>query len=170
MKITRFLSPLVLAPALVLAACQQAETPSTETEPDGKPGLSVSEGKLILPAVKGNPGAAYFTLANGSDAPATLVGVYIDGADKTEMHFTTEGKMAPLDQVQLDPGTSVKFERGGKHVMAFGLADTVTPGGTTEMTLTFEGGDKLSAPLQVESIGGGAMMDMDHSEQTEGSH
>ena len=170
MKIARSLSSLVLAPALVLAACQKAETPAAETEPDGKPGLSVSDGTLILPAVKGRPGAAYFTLSNGSDAPATLVSVYIDGADKAEMHVTEGGTMAPLDLVQLDPGTSVTFAPDGKHVMVFGLADTVKAGGTTEMTLTFEGGDKLSAPLEVETIGGGSMMDMEHGEHAEGMH
>lgn len=170
MKTTRTLSFLAIASAFALAACQQAEAPATEAEPDAKPGLSVSEGVLILPAVKGNPGAAYFTLTNSGDAPANLVGVHIDGAQKAEMHETSGTTMTAMDQLTLAPGTSAKFERGGKHVMAFGLADTVAPGAVTEMTLTFQGGDKLSAPLDVQSIGGAPMPAMDHSNHMEDAH
>ena len=38
--------------------------------------------------------------------------------------------------------------------MAFGLADTIKPGSTTEMTLTFADGDKLSAQLTAQAPGG----------------
>ncbi|HMO69937.1 MAG TPA: copper chaperone PCu(A)C, partial [Novosphingobium sp.] len=81
--------------ALSLAACQQqqAEEP-VATAPEAKPGLSAADGVLMLPAVKGNPGAAYFTLANGNDTAASLVAVAIDGAGRTEMHETVDGKMA----------------------------------------------------------------------------
>ena len=48
----------------------------------------------------------------------------------------------------------VQFAPGGKHVMVFDLEDTVKAGGTTEMTLTFADGDKLSAPLKVETVTG----------------
>ena len=132
MKPARLIAFAVLAAALPLAACQQTKDPAaqtgTEANPDAKPGLSVSDGVLVLPAVKGNPGAAYFTLA-------TLAAVHIDGAGKAEMHETKGGEMQPLAPVPLDPGASVKFAPGGKHVMAFELADTLQAGGTTEMTI-----------------------------------
>ncbi|MEZ5737396.1 MAG: copper chaperone PCu(A)C [Novosphingobium sp.] len=159
---------------LAVAACQQSKETPAEANPDAKPGLSISGGTLVLPAVKGNPGAAYFTLTNSGDAPTSLANVYIDGAGKTEMHETKDGVMSPLNWVQLDPGATVKFERGGKHVMAFELADTLKPGDSAEMTLTFSGGDKLSAPLAVEAAGGGSSMtnmgDMEHGEHMEGTH
>ena len=169
-KIARMLTLLGLVPALAVAACQQAVEPQAEAEPNAKPGLSVSDGTLVLPAVKGNPGAAYFTVTNSAAAPTSLAGVHIDGAGKTEMHETRDGIMSPLDHVQLDAGGTVTFERGGKHVMAFELADNLAPGETTEMTLTFSGGDKLSAPLTIEAAGGSGTGGMEHGEHAEGAH
>lgn len=122
--------------------------------PDAKPGLSVADGVLVLPAVKGNPGVAYFAVTNASDKPASLAAVFVDGAGKAEMHETKGGKMEPMNWAQVDPGATVTFERGGKHVMLFELNDKLKAGGTAEMTLTFSGGDKVSTPLRIETAGG----------------
>ena len=162
MKIARLL-PLF---ALALAACQQDQpatpaqgaTEAASAAPAAKPGLALSGATLVLPAVSGNPGAVYFTLTNGSDQPATLAAVSIDGAAKAEMHETKGGTMVPVNTLAIKAGETVKFERGGYHVMAFELAAKLTPGATGEVTLTFADGDKLSAPLKVEAAGGAAMM------------
>lgn len=162
-------SPLFLIPLAVLALGGCGDSGKRENlketiesgaaAPDAKPGITVADGVLSLPVVKGRPGAAYFAVTNGSAAAATLAAVTIDGAAKAEMHETTGGSMAPLGVVELKPGETVKFERGGKHVMVFDLAETVKAGGTTELTLTFAGGDKVSVPLKVESMAGA--MDME---------
>lgn len=173
--------PALILSVLALAACQQHEAPdaqgtpaaATEAAPEAKPGITVRDGVLILPVVKGNPGAAYFTIANGDKSPSTIAAVSIDGATKAEMHETTGGSMAPVADVAVKPGEAVTFTRGGKHVMVFGIADTLKPGTIAEMTLTFAGGDKVSVPLEVQSLAGaseggeagGQMADMDH-----GSH
>lgn len=163
MKPARLLLPLAI---LALAACQQqdAPAPAPSNGPDAKPGLAVSEGVLVLPAVKGNPGGVYFTLANNGDKATTLAGVFVDGAGRAEMHETKDGKMGALAPLEVKPGETVKFERGGKHVMAFDLAPTVAAGGSVEMTLTFADGDKVSAPLKVEAVGGaGSSSGADHA-------
>ncbi len=177
MKIARLL-PLF---ALALTACQQdksadpapaatdAASEAASAAPAAKPGLALSGATLVLPAVSGNPGAVYFTLTNGSDKPATLAAVTIDGATKTEMHETRGGTMVPVTTLAIKPGETVKFERGSHHVMAFELAAKLAPGSTGEVTLTFADGDKLSAPLKIEAAGAAAMMEghdmkaMDHS-------
>ena len=58
-----------LAVIFLLAACQQqpAKQDAAVTVPDAKPGMAVVGGTLVLPAVKGNPGAAYFSVFNGND-------------------------------------------------------------------------------------------------------
>lgn len=155
MKFPDFLpKSAVLLAALAISACQQQAPAGEDGGPDGKPGLEVTEGVLVLPAVKGNPGAAYFTLSNASDTETSLAAVHIDGAGKTELHESKDGTMERLNWVQLQPGEKVTFARGGKHVMAFDLDDKLAPGGTAEMTITFSGGDKISAPLKIESVGG----------------
>ena len=154
---------VLLLAALSLAACRQQKAAENEVMPDAKPGITVSGGVLTLPVVKGRPGAAYFELANGGDKTATLAAISIDGASKSELHETKGGTMAPLAAIDLKPGKTVKFERGGKHVMAFDIAETLKPGSTAEMTLTFAGGDKVSSPLKVETMAG-AMDGMDHGD------
>lgn len=164
MKITGFaLSSSVVLLAGALAACQQAETPPHETEtemdagPEAKPGLSLTEGTLLLPVVPGRPGAAYFALENNSDKTVTLSSVYVEGALKAEMHETKGGSMSPAQNLVLEPGQNLEFTRGGLHVMAFDLADDVAVGNVTEITLTFSDGDKLSAPLTIKSMTGKSM-------------
>lgn len=148
------LVPLV---ALALAGCKPAAAPEADetaaSEVEAKPGLSASEGRLVLPTVAGNPGAAYFTLANGGSATATLAAVYIDGAEKAEMHETAGGSMTPLARLDIAAGKPATFSSGGKHVMVFGLDPKLAPGAEVTMTLTFADGDKLSAPLRVEKAG-----------------
>ena len=63
--------------------------------------------------------------------------------------------MSKVDSVEIAPSTSIKFEPGQLHVMAFNLASVLKAGGTTEMTITFADGDKASAPLKIEAAGGG---------------
>jgi periplasmic copper chaperone A len=147
--------PLMLA----LAACQQqaAKQDDPPAAPESKPGLTLSNGRLVLPAVKGNPGAAYFTLENTGSGAVSLAAVTIDGASKAEIHQTTSDSMMPVDSVDVDPRTPVDFKPGDLHVMAFELDPKLVPGGKTEITLTFADGDKLSATLAIESAGQAAM-------------
>jgi copper(I)-binding protein len=152
------LTLLALGAALALGACQQQAEKPADPSPDAKPGLSLADGRLVLPAVSGNPGAGYFTLTNNGEKAATLAAVFIDGAEKAEMHETKESSMAPLPKLELKAGETVRFEPGGKHVMAFGLKPGLAAGGSVEITLTFADGDKLSAPLAIAAPGGG----MDH--------
>jgi copper(I)-binding protein len=145
-----YLAPLAI---LALAACnQEPAAPVAETKVAGQ--LSVSGGKLVLPAVSGNPGAAYFTVTNGTTQAASLAAVSVDGAAKAEMHETSAGSMAPLSTLNLGPGASATFEPGGKHVMVFGVPKSLQPGGSAKLTLTFAGGQTASAPLQVTGVGG----------------
>ena len=153
-------SLFALALAAGLTACQGSETaPDAPTAgQDGKPGMAVAEARLVLPAVKGNPGAVYFNVFNGSDKNVSLVAVAIDGAGKAELHDSKRGEMAKLDSVAIKPTWTQRLIPGSRHVMAFDLDPKLVAGGETEMTLTFDDGDKLSAPLRIEAMG----MDMEH--------
>ena len=159
---------LLASAALALGACQKQAEPtspgpeagaSSAAAPDAKPGLSVTGGRLVLPAVKGNPGAAYFTLANGSDKPVSIAAIDVAGAGMAMLHETKqmEGHSSMLDMAapELEPGETVVFAPGGKHVMVDAVPDGLKPGSSVEMTITFADGDKLSAPLTAEAPGGG---------------
>ena len=163
---------LALLGALALAGCQDkpgdgptsaasgmaSESPAAEAiGPDARPGITAAQGRFVLPVVVGRPGAAYFTVHNNAESTATLVAVHIEGVGKAQMHRTEGGAMTGVDNLDIAPGTSVAFEPGGLHVMAFELAKGLARVKTTELTMTFSDGDKVSIPLSVERMG----MDMD---------
>lgn len=159
----RFALPLAASiAALALSACggtkdeQKAEATAA---PEAKPGLAISEGKMILPAVSGNPAGAYFTVQNTGSTNVSIASIAIDGVGQTEMHQTTGGQMQQVERVDVNAGMTTKFERGGLHVMAFDLDPKLKAGGTTEMTVSFSDGDKISAPIKLEGMG--AAMDHD---------
>lgn len=148
---------------LALAACQKQEAPnapeSSAAAPETKPGLSLSGGRLVLPAVKGNPGAAYFSLTNNSSKAVAVAALDVAGAGMTMLHETTEkdghSTMMDMSAPEVKPGETITFAPGGKHVMIHDVPATAKVGETIELTITFADGDKLSAPLTVEAPGGG---------------
>lgn len=162
--------------ALSLGACgQKAEDPGAEASssaaagPESAPGVVVTDAMVRLPAVPGTPGAAYFTVSQGSGAPRKIASVYVEGAERAEMHETvTRNGVSSMQQVKdiaLESGKSVEFKPAGLHVMLFDVADTLKAGGTTELTITLDNGDKVSVPAKIEALGGSgddAMEGMDH--------
>lgn len=162
------LSTMLGAVALGLGACSQekaADPAATQAAPDAKPGVNVTEATVVMPAVSGNPAAAYFTVANTDSKVVTLAAVAIDGAGKAEMHQTTGGSMSPVEKVDVAQGATVKFAPGGLHVMAFDLDPKIAPGGTAELTLIFADGDKISTEAKVVARADApAMEGMEHGE------
>ena len=136
-----------------LASCggEEPEVPAEEPAGDCAPGITVTDGWLSLPAVGDNPAAVYFTLANGTDDQVTIRTASVLGAESAMLHETSEWSgqtdMQELFTQPIAAGETVEFAPGGKHVMAFGMGEGTEPGGETEATLTFVGGDKCSFPI-----------------------
>ncbi len=148
-------APAIAIALLTLSACKQETAPTAPAAVEAKPGITLSEGRMALPAVKGNPGAAYFTIANKNASGNTAIAaVAVTGAGRAEMHQTKDGVMGKVDVLELEGGNTLKFEPGGLHVMAFDLDGSLAVGGTSELTVTFADGDKASLPLKVEPAGG----------------
>ena len=140
------------AAALVPAACSEAPE-QAETNPDAPEGIAVENGRLMLPAVAGNPGAAYFDVVNSGDRDRMIRAASVAGAGSSMMHVTEPTGMQEILQIMVKAGETVKFEPGGTHVMAMDLADTVVAGGEAEVTVIFVGGDKVSFPAEVRAAG-----------------
>jgi copper(I)-binding protein len=155
------LAPFAALALLALAACKQEAQRPAPTSVEAKPGITLSEGRLTLPAVKGNPGAVYFTIANTNPSGnATIAAVAVSGAAKAEIHQSDGATMGKVDALEVGGGSTIKFAPGGLHVMAFDLDGSVKPGGTSELTVTFSDGDKASLPLKAEPAGGADHGDM----------
>ena len=137
---------VAIAAVAMVAGCQQAPKDA-----------SVDGAWVRLPAVPGNPGAAYFTLHGGSK-DAILVAVGAKFAVRTELHESMQGEggmmtMAPLKQVSFAPGETVAFEPGGKHVMLFDVSPALKPGEKAPVTLSFADGKSLTVDAIIVGAG-----------------
>ena len=154
----RLALPLFVAvSALSLSACKDSTDKPAEAAsaaPEAKPGVTVTDARLVLPAVAGNPGAAYLTLDNQSKAIVAVAAVAVEGAGKTEFH-TADMKLA--DHAEAEPGTKLSFTPGQLHVMVYDVDSKLTAGGETELTVVFSDGDKLSVPAKIQTAGDAAM-------------
>ena len=141
------------AGAVTLTACSEADqAPPVEENPTG---LVVSNARLILPPVAGNPAAVYFDLKNDGKRAIAVRRADIADAKSAEMHDMMEYNrtmtMAAMGPLNVPQGETIKFEPGGKHVMAFELSPDLKAGDKTELTLTVAGGDKASFVVPVEA-------------------
>src|SRR6188768_510190 len=75
-------------------------------------GIAVTNARLMLPAVKGNPGAVYFDIANSGDENRMIRAASVKGAASAMMHATTGDTMQETLQVMVPTGETVKFEPG----------------------------------------------------------
>lgn len=151
---------------LGVAACQEAsDKPEAAASGsiEAKPGVKIGEARLVLPAVAGNPAAAYLVIDNTTKDMVSIAAVSVQGAAKTEMHTMEGDSMKPVDRVDVEAGTTMRFEPGKLHIMVFELSPDLAAGGETEFTLTFTDGDKTSIPAKIESMSDAAMGGM-HSD------
>lgn len=140
--------------ALGVAGCGGEPAQSEATaNPDAPAGITITDARMNLPGVAGNPGAVYFTVANASERDMNIRAAFVDGAGSAAIHQMGEFNRAPVMedvmQVPVPAGGSVAFEPGGLHVMAMDLDEGLAAGGETEVTLTFLGGDKVSFPVTI---------------------
>jgi periplasmic copper chaperone A len=149
-----------LAPAalvLGLAACSSEPEAPVEAAPEAPEGISVTDGRLNLPGVAGNPASVYFTITNDGAEMQLIRSAYVEGAESAMLHETSEWSgqvdMQEISGAQVQAGETVSFEPGGKHVMVMGLDPMPSPGGEVEVTLTFARGDKVSFPARVLAPG-----------------
>lgn len=137
-----------------LSACsEEAAAPAAAAES----GIAITDPRMVLNAVTGRPAAIYFTVTNNTDRPVTIRGASVANADSAELHEYMEwdrqmimGEMAPTP---LQPGESLEFAPGGKHIMAMGVSDQLQAGGTTEVTLNLLGGGKESFTVPILAAG-----------------
>ncbi len=134
-----------------------------QVAPEAPAGIAVTDGRFNLPAVAGNPGVVYFTIANSGEDQATIRSVDMIGAGSAKLHETSEWNgqmdMQELFTVPVMAGETVSFESGGKHVMVYDVDPSLAAGGETEVTLTFAGGDKISFPVKILAAGDDGTMD-----------
>ncbi len=138
----------ILVAFALLASCNTA------------PDAAVTDASVRLPAVKGNPGAAYFTL-HGGEKDRTLVKITSPVVGNAEMHdMKTENGMAMMVPIEgglpVPKGATISFQSGGKHVMLYNIKPDLKAGDTINLTFEFADGSKETAPAKAIAAGGEA--------------
>lgn len=154
---TLFAAAALAASALSLAACWDGAKPAATADEANPTGLTITNARLMLPPVAGNPAAIYFDLKNEGTRAVAVRRADVTNAKSASMHdmmeYNREMTMADMGPLTIKQGETVKFEPGGKHVMVFDLAPEIVAGGKTELTLTIAGGDKVSFEVPVQAAG-----------------
>lgn len=157
MNFARFAGLAIVVAALPLAGCSGSEAPAEAVAEANQTGLEITGARLVLPAVAGNPGAAYFTVENKGEKNVAIRSASVKGASSAMLHemaeWSGEMVMGEMGPPMLQPGDKVVFEPGGKHVMAFDLDPSLTAGGKTEITLTIAGGKSVTAEADIKAAG-----------------
>lgn len=147
---------LLGASAVAMAACSGATDAPTQAG-ESTAGLTVSNARVVLAPVAGNPAAVYFDLSYSGPAGVTLDAVDVEGAGMTMIHDYAESagkaQMVMTDAVPLAQGTPVTFAPGGLHVMAMDPGDALKAGGMAKVTLTLSDGSGISVDAPVRAAG-----------------
>jgi len=138
---------------LVLAATFTCAVPAAAEES----GLEVSDAYMQT-TIPSRPAAGYFTLKNNGDVDRVLVEASSPGCESIMMHKSESvggmEKMLMVDSVPVPAHQSVDFAPGGFHLMCMSPTESMKPGISVPVTLTFEGGISLTSDFPVRSAGG----------------
>ncbi len=100
--------------------------------------------------------AAYLTLQNVSANTVTVTGIESSIAGHAMIHETRvqsgQSSMRPHERLVVPPGSSVKLEPGGLHVMLHDLKKPLTVGQTVPLVVTLAGGATLQVSASVRPL------------------
>lgn len=100
-------------------------------------------------------GSAYFTITNTGPESRYLTAITSDIAVRAEFHTHSmqDGvmSMSKIDgDIEIAPGATVSFQRGGDHVMLMGLKHGLIEGETFDATLRFRNGEDIVLRIPVD--------------------
>lgn len=163
----RFARPFVLAAALALLGCSDgaehethaghdmtAEPPAESTPAADAQSVQVGDLHLVfagatvrLPVAGSGTAAGYVEIRNLAGQGVVLTGAASSVASRVELHtMEMDGdmmRMRQLESVELAPDESVRFERGGRHLMLFDVSDA-----PDSVEVVFETSDGERLPVQ----------------------
>ncbi|MDC8753297.1 copper chaperone PCu(A)C [Erythrobacter sp. sf7] len=148
----------IAAAMLGLSACGgEADAPAAEAVAGQVPGMTISNARLVLAPVAGNPAAVYFDLDYQGDQGLTIRKADVEGAGMTMMHdygeYDFKVQMMEALPIALTKGSKVSFEPGGLHIMAMEPSADLAPGDKVKVTLTMSGGATQEFEAEVRAAG-----------------
>lgn len=146
-----------MAGLIALAACGETEAPAPAAEAGTVPGMTISNARMVLAPVAGNPAAVYFDLSYEGEKGLTIRKAEVAEAGSAMMHdygeYDFKVQMMEALPVAITKGTTVAFEPGGLHVMAMEPSPELKPGDRAKVTLTMSGGTTHTFEAVVRAAG-----------------
>ena len=104
--------------------------------------------------IRSRPAAGYFTLHNNGDAAMKLTGAASPACGMLMLHQSKEvngvEKMMMVKSIDVPAHGTVTFAPGGYHLMCMKPKAAMQVGKSVPVTLSFAGGEKVSAPFPVK--------------------
>ncbi|WP_120715767.1 copper chaperone PCu(A)C [Tsuneonella amylolytica] len=144
---------------LGLGACGETAAPTPEAGAQaGIPGMTITNPRMVLAPVAGNPAAVYFDLAYDGDRNVALKGEgEVEGTKSAMFHdygeYDFKVQMMDMLPVPLKNGDRIAFEPGGKHLMAMDPDASLQPGGTAKVTIMVSGGGRQTFDAPIRAAG-----------------
>ena len=136
---------VLLAGFMLLAACQSSKITT---------GVLTVNDAWARPVARGDNGAVYFVIENGTSQDDVLISVQSEIASAVELHRSqmenNHMSMHQAGEIALPAGEAVEFSPGGLHIMLVGLRRDLTTGTSFDITLTFQNAGKQNVTVSVK--------------------
>jgi len=147
----------LLGATCALSACGESPEQPAAPAAAGIPGMKISNARMVLAPVAGNPAAVYFDLAYDGDQALALNRAEVKGAKSAMFHdygdYNFQRQMMEMLPVPLKKGDKIEFKPGARHLMAMDVSPDLKPGGTTEATVIVSGGARQTFPVEIRAAG-----------------
>lgn len=154
---TSLMAAALTGATLLLGGCgENPEQPATE-QAVGIPGMKITNARMVLAPVPGNPAAVYFDLDYEGDRNVALNRAEVKGAKSAMFHdygeYNGKTQMMEMLPVPLKKGDKIEFKPGSRHLMAMDVSPDLKPGGTTEASIIVSGGGKQTFEVPIRAAG-----------------
>ncbi|MEL6723718.1 MAG: copper chaperone PCu(A)C [Pseudomonadota bacterium] len=149
------MSRLLASAAIVslIAACSPADAPTPRAAESG-PVLSYTDAFVMEP-ISGRDITMGGVTVSVDGGDVTLTSASSTSIDTIELHTmaTVDGKMQmrQVEGFEIADGSNLELQRGGDHLMLFGVGSDVTSGETIDITLNFDAnGEPMTLVIEAD--------------------
>ncbi|MFZ7266857.1 copper chaperone PCu(A)C [Avibacterium avium] len=112
----------------------------------------VASQATIFPTEKaGQPSAIFMQLQNTGSETVNLLFAESQQPARLELHGMHNGKMHPLNGIEIPAKQSVSLKRGGLHIMVFDLTQPIPQGEIFPIKLFFDDGEVVAVDVASQS-------------------
>jgi copper(I)-binding protein len=117
----------------------------------GTPQISIKDAKFIPSQMLIGRASSFMKIVNNGDGSDSLQGCMIKEypSVRGEVHNTVDGKMVKMEKVEIPARHTVELQRGGIHLMFFGIPEQIGEEVTLVLTFQKSGPVEVNVPVSV---------------------